>query len=182
MSKRRVPNATSPPLRFVPAIHRAAHRISLYLAALHQHDLSQGESHILAHLARSGPARVGELHEGLAHRRSTLTSILDRLAARGLVTREVGLRDRRTFVISLTPGGRKVAHQVHRHLLELERAVAAGASSDEIRAFLKVLSALEHEARRTTAGRRNPVGTGDDLIEWVKASEGRGLGLARRRR
>jgi hypothetical protein len=27
-----------------------------------------------------------------------------------------------------------------------------------------------------------PVGTGDDLIEWVKTSEGKGLGLAQRRR
>jgi hypothetical protein len=27
-----------------------------------------------------------------------------------------------------------------------------------------------------------PIGTGDDLIEWVKASEGKGLGLAQRRR
>ena len=27
-----------------------------------------------------------------------------------------------------------------------------------------------------------PIGTADDLIEWVKASEGKGLGLAQRRR
>ena len=152
MTKRRIPNVRSRPLRLVPAIHRATHRIGLYLAALRQHDLSQGESHILAHLAASGPARVGDLHEGLAHKRSTLTSILDRLAARGLVTREVGLDDRRTFIISLTPRGRTVAHQVYRHLLELERAVAASVSSDEMRAFLKVLSAFEQKAQKRTAG------------------------------
>jgi hypothetical protein len=27
-----------------------------------------------------------------------------------------------------------------------------------------------------------PIGTGDDLIEWIKAAEGKGLGLAQRRR
>jgi hypothetical protein len=27
-----------------------------------------------------------------------------------------------------------------------------------------------------------PLGTGDDLIEWVKVSEGKGLGLVQRRR
>lgn len=27
-----------------------------------------------------------------------------------------------------------------------------------------------------------PIGSGDDLIEWVKTSEGKGLGLAQRRR
>jgi len=55
-------------------------------------------------------------------------------------------------VISLTARGRKVAHQVYRHLLELERAVAASVSSDEMRAFLKVLSAFEQKAQKRTAG------------------------------
>jgi hypothetical protein len=37
-----------------------------------------------------------------AHKRSTLTSILDRLATRNLITREVGKTDRRTFIVTLT--------------------------------------------------------------------------------
>jgi hypothetical protein len=41
--------------------------------------LSQGEAHILALLAHSSPANIADLHRGLAHKRSTLTSILDRL-------------------------------------------------------------------------------------------------------
>lgn len=126
----------------------------MYLANLRQLGLSQGEAHILAHLASSGPARVGDLHDGLAHKRSTLTSILDRLAARGFVTREVGRRDRRTFIISLTPRGRKAARQVHRHLEEFERAVMAGASDDDLGAFMKIVSIVEREARQRTRGRR----------------------------
>jgi hypothetical protein len=75
-------------LRLVPAIHRATHRIGLFLADLRDDSLSQGESHILALLATSGPATIAELHRGLAHKRSTLTSILDRLSDRGYVTRD----------------------------------------------------------------------------------------------
>jgi hypothetical protein len=37
------------------------------------------------------------------------------------------------------------------------------------------------EVIRTLIDSAGPVGTGDDLIEWVKACEGRGLGLAQRR-
>ena len=66
-------------LRLVPPIHRATHRIGLYLADLREDGLSQGEAHILALLATSAPATIAELHRGLAHKRSTLTSILDRL-------------------------------------------------------------------------------------------------------
>ena len=135
------------PLQLVPHIHRATHRIGLYLAALREHGLSQGESHILAQLAGSAPATIGDLHRGLAHKRSTLTSILDRLTARGLITRDVAAADRRTFVIKPTPRGRRVAARVHRHLEALERAIADRVSADDVRAFMRVVTAVEEEAR-----------------------------------
>jgi len=141
------------PLRLVPPIHRATHRIGLYLADLRDHALSQGEAHILALLATAGPSTIAELHRGLAHKRSTLTSILDRLAERGFVKREVGQDDRRTFVITPTAKGRHVATHVHRHLTDLERAAAARVSADDIRGFMKVLAAVEDEAHRRTAKR-----------------------------
>jgi DNA-binding MarR family transcriptional regulator len=138
----------------VPPIHRATHRIGLYLANLRDDGLSQGEAHILALLASSGPATIAELHRGLAHKRSTLTSILDRLADRGFVTREVGADDRRTFLVTPTARGRRAATRVHRHLADLERAVARRLTSDEVRSFKKVLAAVEEEAHRRTRARR----------------------------
>jgi DNA-binding MarR family transcriptional regulator len=139
------------PLRLVPPIHRATHRIGLYLADLREDGLSQGEAHILALLAHAAPATVGQLHKGLAHKRSTLTSILDRLAERALVTRTVGEADRRTFVVALTPRGRDVAARVGRHLAALEAAVSRRVTAADIRAFAKVVTAVEDEARRLTA-------------------------------
>ena len=133
-------------LILIPAIERATHRISLYLAALREQGLTQGEAHILAHLASSGPATVGELHRSLAHKRSTLTSILDRLAERGYVTRESGRTNRRTFVVALTRSGQRVAVRVHRHLLLLEQAVRrkfGGASLDD---FVTMLATIERLA------------------------------------
>src|SRR3954465_10183385 len=104
------------PLRLVPPIHRATHRVGLYLASLREHGLSQGEAHVLARLAAGSPPPIADLHADLAHKRSTLTSILDRLAARGFITREVGTEDRRTFIIDTTTKGNKVALQVRDHL------------------------------------------------------------------
>src|ERR1044072_3854889 len=112
------------PLRLVHSVHRATHRIGLYLDDLRERGLTQGEAHILALLAHSGPANVGHLHRGLAHERSTLTILLDRLARRGLITRAVGETDRRAFVVRTTAKGRKLAHRIQRHLSALERAVA----------------------------------------------------------
>lgn len=138
------------PLRLVPPIHRATHRIGLYLADLQHDSLSQGEAHILALLATAAPATIAELHRGLAHKRSTLTSILDRLVERGLITRAVGETDRRTFVITPTARGRAAAKRVHRHLADLEAAVSRRVTSDEVKAFLKVVLAVQEEAHRST--------------------------------
>src|SRR6266576_4934845 len=107
------------PLRLVHPVHRATHRIGLYLDDLRERGLTQGEAHIFALLAHSRRANVADLHRGLAHKRSTLTSILDRLTARGLIRRKVSESDRRSFVIMLTTKGRKLARRISRHLSDL---------------------------------------------------------------
>jgi DNA-binding MarR family transcriptional regulator len=138
------------PLRLVPPIHRATHRIGLYLSAVGDGSLSQGEAHILALLASASPATIADLHRGLAHKRSTLTSILDRLADRGLITRTVGTEDRRTFLVAPTATGRTVAARVKRDLVDLEQAVARRVGAADVAAFLKVVSAIEEEAHART--------------------------------
>src|SRR5262245_22576297 len=104
-------------LLLVPSVHRATHRIGLFLEATRPPlGLSQGECHLLAHLAEAGPCTVGELHRAFAHKRSSLTSYLDRLEARRAVVREVRPEDRRSFRVSLTRTGARMAAQVHRRL------------------------------------------------------------------
>lgn len=144
------------PLRFVHPVHRATHRIGLYLDDLRERGLTQGEAHILALLNHSGRANVAHLHHGLAHKRSTLTSILDRLARRGLITRAVGETDRRTFIVQLTAKGRKLAHRIHQHLVGLERAVTRRVSAADIKGFKTVVAALEQEAHRRRGIRATP--------------------------
>jgi DNA-binding MarR family transcriptional regulator len=117
--------------------------------------LTQGEAHILAMLAHSAPAKVADLHRGLAHKRSTLTSILDRLEKRGLIRREVGRTDRRTFLVILTTKGRKLARRVSRHLSDLERDVARRVRAADIKGFNNVVAALEHEAHCRSRARHS---------------------------
>ena len=133
-------------LRLVPAIHRATHRIGLFLADLRDDPLSQGESHILALLATSGPATIAHLHRGLAHKRSTLTSILDRLAERGYILRESDPRDRRTFRVRLTAAGTRVAAKVSAWLEKLERSALAQVTPGDLRGFNKVVNNLQEHA------------------------------------
>ena len=138
------------PLNFVHPVQRATHRLGLDLDHLGEKQLTQGEAHILALLADSSPATVADLHRGLAHKRSTLTSILDRLTDRGLITRKVGESDRRTFIVSLTSKGRKLACKISRHLTALEKRVRRRIESNDVETFTKVLSVLESEAAERT--------------------------------
>src|SRR5438094_6149193 len=141
-------------LPLVHPVHRATHRIGLYLDDLRERGLTQGEAHILAMLAHSRRANVADLHRGLAHKRSTLTSILDRLAARGLITRAVGETDRRTFVVRPTAKGRRLAQRVQSHLSSMELAVARRVKVTAIERTLKVVTALEQEAHQRVGSRR----------------------------
>jgi len=134
------------PLSFVHPVHRATHRIGLYLDKLGEPGLTQGEDHILAMLADSGPAKVAELHRGLAHKRSTLTSILDRLAKRNLITRKVGKTGRRTFIVTLTAKGRKLAQRISSICWSLSGKSREVITAVEIKGFKKVVAALEQQA------------------------------------
>jgi len=131
------------PLRLIPDIHRATHRVRLHLDRFAGLDVSQGEAHLLAHLAAFGDSTIAELHRALAHRRSTLTSILDRMEERGLITRESSRKDRRSFDVRLTGKGKKLARRVYRVLDRLEAGATRQLSRHDLEGFRRTLQALE---------------------------------------
>ena len=132
-------------LRLIPHIHRATHRIGLHIEALEDPRVNQAEAHVLAHLASAGEATIGQVHRAFGHKRSTLTSILDRLEERRLIVRTSDARDRRTFVITLTRSGRAAVTRVVEHLQAFESRALQGCAPADVRAFLRVLERFETE-------------------------------------
>jgi DNA-binding MarR family transcriptional regulator len=130
-------------LRLIPHLHRATHRIGLHVADLADPPVNQAEAHVLAHLAGAGESTIGEVHRAFGHKRSTLTSILDRLEQRRLIARTSDRRDRRTFVVSLTRSGRVAARRVTDHLEAFERRALQTVAAADVRAFLRVLERFE---------------------------------------
>jgi DNA-binding MarR family transcriptional regulator len=135
-------------LALVPTVHRATHRIALYLQAVRPPlGVSQGEAHVLAHLAEVSACPLTDLAHGFAHRRSTLTSILDRLEERGLLRRSLREDDRRSFLVRLTPAGRALARRVQSALARLEAALLRRVGPAQVEAAASVLAALQEAAR-----------------------------------
>jgi len=132
-------------LQLIFSIHRATHQIGLFIQR-HSPDLNQAEAHILCHLHESGDSTIAELHRAFAHKRSTLTSVLDRLDSRGLITRESSQKDRRSFVVGLTRAGKKQAAKIHRLLESLEAAALHSGHRSAVAAFRELIGRLEQKA------------------------------------
>jgi DNA-binding MarR family transcriptional regulator len=132
-------------LELIFSIHRATHRVGLYIQR-HAPDLTQAEAHILCHLHEFGDSAVSELHRAFAHKRSTLTSVLDRLASRELIIRESSQKDRRSFVVRLTAAGKKKAAKIHRQLEALEAGVLRVNDRRSVEVFGQVIRRLEEMA------------------------------------
>lgn len=128
---------------FVAPVERATHLISLYLAmTLGELGVTHGEAHVLARLAHGGSS-PGELHAAFGHKRSTLTSILDRLETRGFTHREIHPSDRRSSMITLTHDGEAAAVVVGEAVARLESAVGEVTTRRDRSGFVKVLAALD---------------------------------------
>jgi DNA-binding MarR family transcriptional regulator len=129
-------------LKFVPFLHRATHAVDLHLGRLKGPRILQGEAHVLAYLWEEGPRSIADLNAALHHKKSTLTSILDRLESRGFVGRQSDPDDRRTFIVRLTGAGEREARRVHRHLEQLEKTLGEHFTQKELEIAQKVLVAL----------------------------------------
>ena len=111
-------------LRVVRRMLRAAREVvALVEQAAAAAGLTAAEVDVLGVVAERAPCPVGAIADEAGLRPSTLTSVLDRLAARGWITRALSPDDRRSFVVDLTPQGRRAARQLQSRLAALERAV-----------------------------------------------------------
>lgn len=128
----------------VPALERATHAVGLWIdQTFREIGLTQGEAHILAFLAQHAPCSINNVHHSLGHKRSTLTSLLDRLEGSGWLTRQPHPESRRLVQVALTPEGQAVSEKVHRALSQLEERINAHLESADIAAFLWVTHAIE---------------------------------------
>jgi MarR family transcriptional regulator, organic hydroperoxide resistance regulator len=121
------------------ATHATLHALAIRLAGL---NLTASEINVLANLADGRTRSIGELGSDTATRPTTLTSVLDRLVRKDYVTRELDPGDRRSFRVSLTADGRRVAGAARAAAEDLERTALAAVSDADLAGFRAVTRAL----------------------------------------
>ncbi len=130
------------------ALHRATHATLQALTARLVHlDLPAADINVLANLADGEVRTVGALADATATKPSTLTSLLDRLAKRGYIVREVDLADRRSFMVWLTPAGRAAARRAAEAVAGLERQALATVTPAQLAGFHVLIDALTEASR-----------------------------------
>jgi MarR family transcriptional regulator, organic hydroperoxide resistance regulator len=94
------------------------------------------------------------LVEALGVDHSTVTKMLQRLEAAGLVVRRPSSQDRRMMLVSLTDAGRRLRGEIERTWQELERLTTAHLTDREREQLLHLLQSVEAHVR--------PAGAPDD--------------------
>ena len=137
-----------PCVTVVRALAEAFHAFSAYSAAhVRQMDLTPAQFDIIATLGNTPGMPFSQLARRTLITKGTLTGIIDRLEARGLVRREVPQGDRRSFRAVLTPSGEALFAEVFPAHIAHIRKVFAGAASGEMDAAVQVLRQLESRFR-----------------------------------
>ena len=104
-------------------------------------DMLPGDKRVLKMVAAQPDIILREIREVLGMPNSTLTSVIDRLEKRGLLRRTVTARDRRSYRLELTAGGR--AYMALQDQAEQEFAVQILRileTDDERQTFVNILS------------------------------------------
>src|SRR5579872_5319527 len=95
-----------PTFHLVPAVERTTHAIGVWIeSALRDLGMTQAEAHLAGYLTQVFRCSINDLHHIFGHRRSTLTSILDRMEGRGLVRRVPHPTSRRSVMVEMTDEG-----------------------------------------------------------------------------
>lgn len=127
--QRERPDLDVRPMQVLSRVTRLArHLDKLRGAAFAASGLESWEFDVLAALRRAGPGRrlsPGQLLRETMVTSGTMTNRVDRLAARGLVTRGPNPEDRRAVLVALTDAGREAVDQALADLMASEREVLA---------------------------------------------------------
>lgn len=141
------PDLDLKPLEVMSRLTRLGRRLDLARrSAFARHDLEPWEFDVLAALRRSGVPYAlspGALVNQTMVTSGTMTNRVDRLLARGLVTRHPMPGDRRGVLVALAPMGLKLVDKAFADLLEVEEellAPIAGERQTELADSLRALN------------------------------------------
>ncbi|WP_404307293.1 MarR family winged helix-turn-helix transcriptional regulator [Neorhodopirellula lusitana] len=105
-----------------------------------EHDLTLSRFNVLRALALAErPLTCGEIAERMIQIVPAITSLVDQLEKRGLVSRERSTEDRRVVHVTINPEGIKLSEETMVPLLDLEKQLLKKMTRAELKQLLELL-------------------------------------------
>jgi DNA-binding MarR family transcriptional regulator len=124
-------------------LHKAVRQIDIHLEPISRSmHLSHAEAHLLTFLLSYAPCPISELGRVFGVKRSTLTSMLDRLEKRAFIVRQIRPEDRRSWLVVPTAEGRRTARKIRKTLEAFEAEVLHRAAARDLKGFHQVLALI----------------------------------------
>jgi DNA-binding MarR family transcriptional regulator len=115
---------------------------------LRPYGLARGSHNVLQILGgATGPLTPSEITSRLVATSATVTGLLDTLERRGLIERRLRDGDRRSFLVTIRPRGRRLLDELVPALIEQEKVWAAGVPRKEREGLISLLGALQDHLR-----------------------------------
>lgn len=124
-----------------------------YRVALEEFGLTYPQYLVMMLLWEEPSVPVGRIGERLSLESSTLSPLLKRLEATGLISRARDSSDERLWIIGLTRAGRRLQERAARVTLDL--CAATGLSRDEMATLVTQLQGFEEHLRGSTREARS---------------------------
>lgn len=115
--------------------------------------LTPAQFDVIATLGNTDGLTFGELGARTLIYKTTLTSVVDRLEARGLVARRPSQRDRRSVIAALTPDGAALFEQVFPEHCERLRQCLERMEPEDMDVAIRALHQVRHAFADTEARR-----------------------------
>ena len=109
-------------------------------------DISVAYFAVLQALWESDRMSITDLGEEAQLEKSTMTSLIDRMEASGLVRREDHPTDRRAYQICLTPRGRELEKKLDEVVSRVYKHLTRGISEEDLQKAIKVCKRLIQNA------------------------------------
>ncbi len=126
---------------------KATQAITRYaLANLEESGLGVSDFAVLEALLHKGPLPVNVIGPKVNLTPGSISVAVDRLVAKGLVSRAESSEDRRVRIVALTPRGKSVITPIFREHVATMEKVFAGLSCDELRQLEQQLKHIGRQA------------------------------------
>lgn len=106
---------------------------------LEEEGITFPQYNVLLEISRNGPLPMSRLGDLMLVAPANVTGLVDRMELKGYVIRSRGSRDRRLWVVEMTPNGKRIFKGISSRFRQYAQGIGTGLTEDELASTISVL-------------------------------------------